>query len=99
MHLQFDHDDEHYYGFVLAKYWLSERYRSDNFWQLAAHGFYHRMAPRFPQNEKSCATGKIGAQLFRLQTNCLIIIEKCEFSIADQPTISECVDGFGQFDF
>jgi hypothetical protein len=64
VHLQFDHGDEHYHGFVLAKYWLSERYRSDNFWQLAAHGFYHRMAPRFPQNEKSCATGKIGGTTF-----------------------------------
>jgi hypothetical protein len=50
VHLQFDYGDEHYHGFVLAKYWLSERYRSDNFWQLAAHGFYHRMAPLFPQN-------------------------------------------------
>jgi hypothetical protein len=50
VHLQFDYGGEHYHGFALAKYALSEHYRSDNFWQLAAHGFYHRMAPLFPQN-------------------------------------------------
>lgn len=50
VHLQFDYGDRYYHGFALAKYGLSERYRSDNFWQLAAHGFYQRMAPLFPQN-------------------------------------------------
>jgi hypothetical protein len=50
VHLRFDYDDRHYHGFVLVKYGLSERYRSENFWQLAAHGFYRRMRPLFPQD-------------------------------------------------
>lgn len=49
VHLQFDYGDAHYHGFVMAQYWLSERYRSDNFWQLAAHGFYRRTVPLLRQ--------------------------------------------------